>query len=52
MSQPESASVATAPDIVAERYEVEQRVGQGGTALVYRCRDTHTQGIVALKLLR
>jgi eukaryotic-like serine/threonine-protein kinase len=51
MSQPESAPVA-APDLVAERYEVEQRVGQGGTALVYRCRDTHTQGIVALKLLR
>ncbi len=52
---PEDAQAATetpAPAVIAERYTVEQRVGQGGTALVYRCRDEHTGQIVALKLLR
>lgn len=38
--------------LLAERYLIERRAGQGGTALVYRCRDTRTGQTVALKLLR
>jgi serine/threonine protein kinase len=54
-SMPEDVSAsahATTPATIAGRYEVAQRIGQGGTALVYRCRDEHTGQTVALKLLR
>jgi serine/threonine-protein kinase len=37
---------------LADRYEVIARVGLGGTAVVYRCVDLHTQRIVAVKVLR
>lgn len=37
---------------IADRYLIEQRAGQGGTAIVYRCLDERTGQAVALKLLR
>ena len=37
---------------LAERYQVRARVGLGGTAVVYRCMDLHTDRIVAVKVLR
>lgn len=37
---------------MADRYRALARVGIGGTAVVYRCRDLHTQRIVAVKALR
>lgn len=46
------ASVAAKPTLIADRYQIEQRAGQGGSAIVYRCRDRHTGQLVALKLLR
>jgi serine/threonine protein kinase len=43
-----------APDArsLADRYQALARVGMGGTAVVYRCVDLHTQRIVAVKVLR
>lgn len=54
MDIPEEAppAISPAPTLIGGRYLMEQRVGQGGTALVYRCRDEHTGQTVALKLLR
>lgn len=37
---------------LADRYRVLARVGVGGTAVVYRCVDLHTERIVAVKVLR
>jgi serine/threonine-protein kinase len=37
---------------MAERYRALARVGVGGTAVVFRCRDLHTQRIVAVKALK
>jgi serine/threonine-protein kinase len=37
---------------LADRYRVLARVGVGGTAIVYRCTDLHTDRIVAVKVLR
>ena len=37
---------------LADRYRILARVGVGGTAVVYRCVDLHTEGIVAVKVLR
>ncbi len=37
---------------LGERYRALARVGVGGTAVVYRCVDLHTQRIVAVKVLR
>lgn len=37
---------------LADRYRVLARVGVGGTAVVYRCIDLHTDRIVAVKVLR
>jgi serine/threonine-protein kinase len=37
---------------LADRYRVLARVGVGGTAIVYRCVDLHTERIVAVKVLR
>ncbi len=48
----QSETATTAGAMIGERYVIEQRIGSGGTALVYRCRDLHTGQIVALKLLR
>ncbi|MEO7075170.1 MAG: protein kinase [Ktedonobacterales bacterium] len=37
---------------MADRYRAQARVGIGGTAVVYRCVDLHTERIVAVKVLR
>lgn len=47
---PRSASPGQLP--LADRYRVLARVGVGGTAVVYRCVDLHTERIVAVKVLR
>ena len=36
---------------LANRYEVLDLIGEGGFAVVYRARDTHLGGLVALKVL-
>lgn len=38
--------------MMAERYQALARVGVGGAAVVFRCRDLHTQRIVAVKVLK
>ncbi|HEX6797071.1 MAG TPA: serine/threonine-protein kinase [Ktedonobacterales bacterium] len=43
---------ASDPFPVADRYRIQARVGLGGTAMVYRCVDLHTQRTVAVKVLR
>lgn len=43
---------STGPLPLADRYRVLARVGIGGTAVVYRCVDMHTERIVAVKVLR
>src|SRR6478609_9132004 len=40
------------PTSLADRYRLLARVGMGGTAMVYRCIDLHTERIVAVKVLR
>ena len=52
MSTPQSADQATGPIHIADRYRVAQRVGSGGTAVVYRCMDEHSGRTVAVKALR
>lgn len=37
---------------MADRYQALARVGVGGAAVVFRCRDLHTQRIVAVKVLK
>jgi eukaryotic-like serine/threonine-protein kinase len=50
MTQKGAATATIAP--LADRYRVLARVGLGGTAVVYRCIDMHTERIVAVKVLR
>ncbi len=38
--------------MMADRYQALARVGVGGAAVVFRCRDLHTQRIVAVKVLK
>ena len=52
MTSPDISSTQTATLPLAERYQVRARVGLGGTAVVYRCVDLHTERIVAVKVLR
>lgn len=40
------------PVIIADRFNVVARVGRGGTAIVYRCVDTHSGRVVAVKVLQ
>jgi len=37
--------------LVRNRFELLRRVGEGGYGVVYKARDKHTSGMVALKLL-
>ncbi|HWB76891.1 MAG TPA: serine/threonine-protein kinase, partial [Nannocystaceae bacterium] len=39
-------------DVIAERYRMEKRIGQGSMATVWRARDEREGTTVALKLLR
>ncbi|HEY3108693.1 MAG TPA: protein kinase, partial [Chloroflexota bacterium] len=43
---------AVAQELVASRYVLMDRIGQGGVAVVYRARDERLGRIVALKILR
>jgi eukaryotic-like serine/threonine-protein kinase len=52
MAQKVASSAAAGPSPLADRYRVLARVGIGGTAVVYRCIDMHTERIVAVKVLR
>jgi serine/threonine protein kinase/tetratricopeptide (TPR) repeat protein len=36
-------------DVIADRYEVESVLGEGGMGIVYRCRDLATHEVVAVK---
>ncbi len=38
--------------IVANRFRIEERIGQGGMGEVFRGIDTHTEDVVAIKKLR
>jgi tRNA A-37 threonylcarbamoyl transferase component Bud32 len=44
--------VSTPHGQVADRYELIDRIGEGGAAIVYRARDTRLDRVVALKMLR
>jgi serine/threonine protein kinase len=39
------------PDVIGDRYELEQRIGHGGMATVYRAHDHKLDRQVAIKLL-
>jgi serine/threonine protein kinase len=49
MTKPQAADNGVS---LADRYRVLARVGLGGTAMVYRCVDLHTERVVAVKVLR
>ena len=51
MTTPSGAS-QPAPPQLADRYRLVARVGLGGTAVVYRAVDLHTDRVVAVKVLR
>lgn len=38
--------------VIADRYRLDERIGQGGVGTVYRARDLHSDTVVAVKLLR
>src|SRR5437762_946059 len=39
-------------DVLAERYQIQDPIGRGGMATIYRGRDLRTDRIVAIKILR
>lgn len=47
-----SGQAKTGAVMMADRYQALARVGVGGAAVVFRCRDLHTQRIVAVKVLK
>jgi serine/threonine protein kinase len=44
--------VADAPDLTGTKYEIVERIGQGGMGTVYRARDRELARDVALKVIR
>jgi serine/threonine protein kinase len=47
-----SGESTSSPPHLADRYRLVARVGLGGTAVVYRAVDLHTDRVVAVKVLR
>src|SRR5579859_4646619 len=47
-----SRQAGSGSTMMADRYQALARVGVGGAAIVFRCRDLHTQRIVAVKVLK
>jgi serine/threonine protein kinase len=47
-----SGQARTSAVMMADRYQALARVGVGGAAVVFRCKDLHTQRIVAVKVLK
>lgn len=52
MNLPQEGAGQSAAVQLADRYRVLARVGIGGTAVVYRAIDLHTERVVAVKVLR
>ena len=42
----------SAPQLIDQRYEVEGRLGEGGTAVVYLARDRVTDQLVVVKIMK
>ena len=39
-------------DVLGDRYQLQEPIGRGGLATIYRGRDTHMERVVAVKVLR
>ena len=43
---------ATQIEVMGERYQLQEPIGRGGMATIYRGRDVHKERVVAVKVLR